>query len=400
MNISFSPPDISELEINEVVDALKSGWITTGPRTKLFENMIAQYCGTPKAVAVNSCTSALELVLRYYGVGPGDEVIVPAYTYTATASVVHHVGATIVMCDVKKGTFHIDYKEIEKKITPKTKVVIPVDIGGVMVNYAKILKIVESKKDMFEPANEVQEKIGRVLVLSDSAHSFGAVRDGKRAGAYADFTAFSFHAVKNLTTAEGGAITWVSHEGIDDEKLYRWFMLYSLHGQSKDAFSKMQLGAWEYDIVYPAYKCNMTDVAAAIGLKQLERYPDMLKRRRQIIERYDEALRPLGIETLPHYTADHTSSGHLYLTRIPNISCEQRNEIITRMAEKEIATNVHYKPLPLHTAYKKLGFDIADFPNAYAHFENEVTLPLHTCLTSEMEEYIIENYVGIVKDYL
>lgn len=278
MNISFSPPDISELEINEVVDALKSGWITTGPRTKLFENMIAQYCGTPKAVAVNSCTSALELVLRYYGVGPGDEVIVPAYTYTATASVVHHVGATIVMCDVKKGTFHIDYKEIEKKITPKTKVVIPVDIGGVMVNYAKILKIVESKKDLFVPANEVQEKIGRVLVLSDSAHSFGAVRDGKRAGAYADFTAFSFHAVKNLTTAEGGAITWVSHEGIDDEKLYRWFMLYSLHGQSKDAFSKMQLGAWEYDVVYPAYKSNMTDIAAAMGIMQLKRFDGLMEK--------------------------------------------------------------------------------------------------------------------------
>ena len=397
MNISFSPPDISELEINEVVDALKSGWITTGPRTKLFENMIAQYCGTPKAVAVNSCTSALELVLRYYGVGPGDEVIVPAYTYTATASVVHHVGATIVMCDVKKGTFHIDYKEIEKKITPKTKVVIPVDIGGVMVNYAKILKIVESKKDLFVPANEVQEKIGRVLVLSDSAHSFGAVRDGKRAGAYADFTAFSFHAVKNLTTAEGGAITWVSHEGIDDDKLYRWFMLYSLHGQSKDAFSKMQLGAWEYDVVYPAYKSNMTDIAAAMGIMQLKRFDGLMEKRKTVIREYDKELLPLGIERLLHFTDEGEGNGHLYLMRIPRITEKQRNAIIVKMAEAGIATNVHFKPLPMHTAYKNLGFDIKDYPNAYAQYRNEITLPLHTLLTSEEVKYIAETMKNILE---
>ena len=369
MNISFSPPDISELEINEVMDALKSGWITTGPRTKLFENMIAQYCGTPKAVALNSCTAALELVLHYYGVGPGDEVIVPAYTYTATASVVHHVGATIVMCDVKKGTFHIDYNEIEKKITPRTKVVIPVDIGGVMVNYKKIFKIVEKKKDLFVPANEVQEKFGRVLVLSDSAHSFGAVRDGKRAGAYADFTAFSFHAVKNLTTAEGGAITWRSHEGIDDEKLYHRFMLYSLHGQSKDAFSKMQLGAWEYDIVYPAYKCNMTDIAAAMGIMQLKRFDGLMEKRKAIIREYDKKLLPLGIEQLHHFSDKGEGNGHLYLMRIPGITEKQRNEIIVKMAEAGIATNVHFKPLPMHTAYKNLGFDIKDYPNENSALE-------------------------------
>lgn len=352
MNISFSPPDISELEINEVVDAMKSGWITTGPRTKLFENMIAKYCGTPKAVALNSCTSALELVLRYYGVGPGDEVIVPAYTYTATASVVHHVGATIVMCDVKKGTFHIDYKEIEKKITPRTKVVIPVDIGGVMVNYAKIFKIVESKKDLFMPANEAQEKIGRVLVLSDAAHSFGAVRDGKRAGAYADFTAFSFHAVKNLTTAEGGAITWRSRKGIDDEKLYHWFMLYSHHGQSKEAFSKMQLGAWEYDIVYPAYKCNMTDIAAAMGIMQLKRFDGLMEKRKAVIREYDKKLLPLGIERLQHFSDDGEGNGHLYLMRVPGITEKQRNEI---------------------------------------------TLPLHTLLTNEEIGYIAETMRNILE---
>ena len=397
MNISFSPPDISELEINEVVDTMKSGWITTGPRARLFENMIAQYCGTPKAVAVSSCTAALELVLRYYGIGPGDEVIVPAYTYTATASVVHHVGATIVMCDVKKGTFHIDYDEIEKKITPKTKAVIPVDLGGVMVNYKKIFEILEKKKELFISSNEIQMIIGRPIILSDSAHSFGAERDGIRSGAYADFTAFSFHAVKNLTTAEGGAITWKKHEGIDDEKLYRWFMLYSLHGQSKDAFSKMQLGAWEYDIIYPAYKCNMTDITAAIGIMQLKRFDGLMEKRKEIVREYDKALLPLGIERLYHFSDKGEGNGHLYLMRIPGINEKQRNEIIVKMAEAGIATNVHYKPLPMHTAYKNLGFDIKDFPNSYAQYCDEITLPLHTLLTKEEVKYVAETMQNILE---
>ena len=397
MNISFSPPDISELEINEVVDAMKSGWITTGPRTKLFENMIAEYCGTPKAVAVNSCTAALELVLRYYGVGPGDEVIVPAYTYTATASVVHHVGAKIVMCDVKKGTFHIDYNEISQKITEKTKVVIPVDIGGVMVNYKKILRAVKSKSKLFKPSNPVQEKFGRILVLSDSAHSFGAVRDGKKAGAYADFTAFSFHAVKNLTTAEGGAITWRHHKGIDDEELYRWFMLYSLHGQSKDALSKMKLGSWEYDIVYPAYKCNMTDITAAMGIMQLKRFDGLMEKRKSIIREYDKELLPLGIERLLHFSQKGEGNGHLYLMRIPGITEKQRNEIIIKMAEAGVATNVHFKPLPMLTAYKALGFDIKDYPNAYAQYCNEITLPLHTLLTKEEVKYVASTMKRILE---
>lgn len=400
MKISFSPPDISALEINEVCDALKSGWITTGPKTKRFEKNIAEMIGVNKACCLNSQTACAEMALRLLGVGEGDEVITTAYTYTATASVVCHVGAKLVLVDTMPDSFEINYDEVEKAITEKTKVIIPVDLGGVPCDYERLFQIVNSKKSLFRPANKIQEAIGRIVISADAAHAFGAEWHNTHVGNIADFSSFSFHAVKNLTTAEGGALTWKTIDGISDEEIYHQLQLFSLHGQSKDAFQKTQLGAWEYDIIGTWYKCNMTDVAAAIGLKQLERYPDMLKRRRQIIERYDEALRPLGIETLPHYTADHTSSGHLYLTRIPNISCEQRNEIITRMAEKEIATNVHYKPLPLHTAYKKLGFDIADFPNAYAHFENEVTLPLHTCLTCEMEEYIIENYVGIVKDYL
>ena len=398
MNIPFSPPDISELEINEVVETLKSGWITTGPRTKLFEKMIADYCGTPRAVGVSSCTAGLELVLRYYGVGPGDEVIVPAYTYTATASVVHHVGAKIVMCDVKKDKFHIDYKEIEKKITPRTKAVIPVDIGGVIINYKKIFKILEKKRDLFIPENEVQKKIGRVLVLSDCAHSFGAVRDEKKAGAHADFSVFSFHAVKNLTTAEGGAITWISHEGIDDEELYHWFMLYSLHGQSKDAFSKMQLGAWEYDIVYPAYKCNMTDITAAIGIIQLKRFDGLMQKRREIVKAYDEALLPLGIKRLNHFPDCGQGNGHLYLMRIPGISEQERNEIIVKLAEAGMASNVHYKPLPMHTAYKNLGFDIKDYPNSYAQYCNEITLPLHTLLAKDELIYILDNMKCILSN--
>lgn len=397
MNIPFSPPDISELEINEVVEAMKSGWITTGPRTKLFEKMIAEYCGTPRAVGVSSCTAGLELVLRYYGVGPGDEVIVPAYTYTATASVVHHVGAKIVMCDVKKDKFHIDYEEIDRKITPRTKAVIPVDIGGVIINYNKIFKILEKKRDLFIPENEVQKKIGRVLVLSDCAHSFGAVRDGKKAGAHADFSVFSFHAVKNLTTAEGGAITWNSHEGIDDEELYRWFMLYSLHGQSKDAFSKMQLGAWEYDIVYPAYKCNMTDITAAIGIMQLKRFDGLMGKRREIVKIYDQMLVSFGIKRLNHFPDCGEGNGHLYLMRIPGITEQERNEIIVKMAEAGIASNVHYKPLPMHTAYKNLGFDIREYPNSYAQYCNEITLPLHTLLSNDEVQYIVDNMKKIMK---
>ena len=400
MKISFSPPDMSDLEIKEVVDTLKSGWITTGPRTKHFERMIADYCGVPKAVAVSSCTAAMELVLRFFGIGPGDEVIIPAYTYTATASVVHHVNATIVMCDVKKDTFHIDYDEIEKKITPRTKAIIPVDIGGVMVDYGKILEIAERKKDLFVPKNELQEKIGRVIVLSDSAHSFGAVRDGYKAGAYADFTAFSFHAVKNLTTAEGGAITWRHHDGIDDEDLYHRFVLFSLHGQSKDAFSKMQLGAWEYDIIYPAYKCNMTDITAAIGIRQLERYDELMKYRKSLIREYDKTLLPLGITRLEHFRTDGEGNGHLYLMRVPGITEQQRNEIIVKMAEKEIATNVHFKPLPMHTAYKALGFHIEDYPNTYAQYCNEITLPLHTHLTMEMADYVADNMKKVLGEYL
>ena len=390
MNIAFSPPDISTLEINEVTDALKSGWITTGPRTKLFENMIAEYCGTPRAVAVSSCTAALELVLRYLGVGPGDEVLVPAYTYTATASVVHHVGATIVMCDVGKSRYQIDCEEIAKKITSRTKVVIPVDIGGVMVDYDEIFEALESRKGLFQPSNDVQKQFGRVIVLADAAHSFGAQRNGIRSGNYADFTAFSFHAVKNITTAEGGAITWKHREGVDDEEIYHWFMLYCLHGQSKDALAKMKLGAWEYDIIYPAYKCNMTDLSAAIGIMQLRRFEGLMERRKEIIRRYDNVLLKSGIERMYHFAENNEGNAHLYLMRIPGINEEQRNEIIVKMAEAGIATNVHFKPLPMHTAYKNLGFDIRCFPNAYHQYCNEITLPLHSLLTDQEADYVAD----------
>ena len=400
MEISFSPPDISVSEIREVCAALKSGWITTGPMTKRFEMNIAEKLGVNKACCLNSQTACAEMALRLLGVGEGDEVITTAYTYTATASVVCHVGAKLVLVDTLPDSFEINYDEVEKAITEKTKVIIPVDLAGIPCDYERLFQIVESKKSLFRPKNKIQEAIGRISINADAAHAFGAKRYDKYVGNIADFTSFSFHAVKNLTTAEGGALTWRPIEGISDEDIYRQLQLFSLHGQSKDAFSKTQLGSWEYDIVGTWYKCNMTDVAAAIGLKQLERYDRMLESRRQIIECYDEALRPVGIETLDHYTDDYTSSGHLYLTRIPNITCEERNEIITRMAERSIATNVHYKPLPMHTAYKNLGFDIADYPNAYSHFANEITLPLHTCLTGEMESYVISNYLDIVKDYL
>ena len=397
MNIPFSPPDISQLEINEIVDAMKSKWITTGPRTKLFENMISEYCGTPKAVAVSSCTAGMELVLRYLGVGPGDEVIVPVYTYTATASVVFHVGATIVMCDVGKSRYTIDYDQIAEKITPRTKVIMPVDIGGVMVDYDRIFEIVESKKDIFQPTNEVQKQYGRVIVLADAAHSFGACRNGIKSGAYADFTVFSFHAVKNLTTAEGGAITWRHEEDIDDEERYHWFMLYCLHGQSKDALAKMQLGAWEYDIVYPAYKCNMTDIAAAIGIMQLRRFDGMKERRQEIIKRYDKILLNTGIERMYHFASENEGNAHLYMMRIPGITEQQRNEIIVKMAEAGIATNVHFKPLPMHTAYKNLGFDIKDFPNAYNQYCNEISLPLNSVLTDQEADFVAQTMREILE---
>ena len=397
MKIPFSPPDISELEINEVAQALRSGWITTGPRTKELEKRIKNFVGADGCVCLNSQTACAEMALRILGVGEGDEVITTAYTYTATASVIHHVGAKIVMVDTKENSLEMDYQKVAEAITEKTKAIIPVDIAGIPCDYDEVFRIVNEKKALFKPSNDIQKALGRVAVMADTAHSFGAQRNGKKAGVLADFSSFSFHAVKNLTTAEGGALTWKTIQGIDNDEIYKKLQLFSLHGQSKDALAKTKLGAWEYDIVAPLYKCNMTDVAAAIGLVQFERYPEMLKRRREIIEKYDGALRPFGIETLEHYTDTYSSSGHLYLTRIPGISLEKRNEIIIKMAEKGVACNVHYKPLPMLTAYKNLGFDIADYPNAYAHFVNEITLPLHTCLTDEQIEYVITSYINILK---
>ena len=397
MNIPFSPPDISELEVSEVAEALRSGWITTGPRTKQLEKNIAEYIGVNKACCLNSQTACAEMALHILGIGEGDEVITTAYTYTASASVVCHVGAKLVIVDTKPGSFEIDYDAVEAAITDKTKVIIPVDLGGVPCDYDRLFDIVERKKNLFKPSNKIQEAIGRISVNADTAHAFGAKWHGKMVGSIADFSSFSFHAVKNFTTAEGGALTWRTIPGVDDEEIYHQLQLLSLHGQSKDALAKTKLGAWEYDIVGTWYKCNMTDVVAAIGLKQLERYPEMLTRRRELIERYDAAFKPLGVETLPHYTDDHQSSGHLYLTRVPGITPEQRNEIIIKMAELGVATNVHYKPLPMHTAYKNLGFDIKDFPNAYAQFANEITLPLHTCLTDEQVEFVIKCYIEILR---
>ncbi len=395
--IPFSPPDISEDEINEVAAALRSGWITTGPRTKQLEKNIAEWIGTDKAVCLNSQTACAEMALRLLGIGPGDEVIVPAYTYTASASVINHVGAKIVMIDSQKNSLEMDYDALETAITEKTKAIIPVDLGGVPCNYDRIFEIVECKKQLFKPANEIQAAIGRIAVCADTAHALGAKQHGQMVGSIADFSSFSFHAVKNLTTAEGGALTWRTVNGISNEDIYRQLQLFSLHGQSKDALAKTKPGAWEYDIVGTWYKCNMTDVAAAIGLKQLERYPNMLARRKEIIGRYDAAFKPLGIETLDHYNTEHQSSGHLYITRIPGITPEQRNEIIIKMAERGVACNVHYKPLPMHTAYKKLGFDIADYPNAYALFANEITLPLHTCMSDEDVEYVCECMKEVIK---
>ncbi len=400
MTIPFSPPDISEAEIEEVAKALRSGWITTGPRTKALEKKIAEYCGVKKAVCLNSQTACAEMALRVLGVGAGDEVIVPAYTYTASASVVLHVGAKLVLVDTQKDSFEMDYTAVEKAITPNTKAIIPVDLGGVPCDYERIFEIVEKKKSIFCPRNKIQKALGRVAVMADTAHAFGAMRNGKRIGCIADFSSFSFHAVKNLTTAEGGALTWKTIPGIDDEEIYHNLQLLSLHGQSKDALAKNQLGAWEYDIVGAWYKCNMTDVVASIGLIQFERYPQMLNRRKEIIKRYDKAFVPLGVKTLAHYENKNESSGHLYITRIPKIGEKERNAIIIKMAEKGIACNVHYKPLPMHTAYKNLGFDIKDYPNAYGLYENEITLPLHTCLTDEQVEFVIESYKEILREYL
>lgn len=400
MKIPFSPPDITEEEVEQVAEALRSGWITTGPKTKELEREVAEFCGVNRAVCLNSQTACAEMTLRLLGISEDDEIIVPAYTYTATASVVCHVGAKLVMVDVQKDSLEMDYNKLANAITEKTKVVIPVDLGGVPCDYNRIFSIVESKKELFHPVNKLQKAIGRVIVMTDAAHAFGAEWNGKAVGSIADFSNFSFHAVKNFTTAEGGAVTWKDIEGIDNEEIYHQYQLLSLHGQSKDALAKTQLGAWEYDIVGAWFKCNMTDVTAGIGLAQMKRYRGLLARRKEIIEKYDAAFKPLGIEVLNHYTEEHQSSGHLYITRIPGITLEQRHEIIVKMAESGVACNVHYKPLPMMTAYRNMGFDIRDYPNAYNRFENEITLPLHTKLTDEEVEYVIEKYCEIVKEYL
>ena len=410
MNIPFSPPDITDAEVEEVSKALKSGWITTGPRVKKLEKLLAEYVGVPteapNCVCLNSQTACGELSLRLLGIGPQeggseeDEVITCAYTYTASASVVCHIGAKLVLIDCQKDNLEMDYEALENAINEHTKAIIPIDLGGVPCDYDKIFEIVNRKKRLFKPSNDIQKAIGRVVIVEDAAHAIGASYKGKMVGSIADFTNFSFHAVKNFTTAEGGAMTWNHIDGIDDAELYHQIQLYSLHGQSKDALNKNKPGMWEYDIVGTWYKCNMTDVVAAIGLVQFDRYPKLLARRKEIIERYDAAFKPLGIETLPHYTNEHISSGHLYITRILGVNDEQRREIIIKLAELGISTNVHYKPLPMHTAYKKLGFDIKDYPNACARYANEITLPLHTCLTDEEVEYIIKNFKQVLKEYV
>lgn len=392
MKINFSPPDITELEINEVVEALKSGWITTGPRTKELERRIATYLGTPKAVCLNSATAALEMILRVLGIGPGDEVITSAYSYTASASPVVHVGAKLVLIDTAPDSYEMDYDKVAAAITDKTKAIIPVDIGGVPCDYDRLFTIVNNAKSLFVPSNDIQRALGRIPIVADCAHSFGANYKGLHTGNVADFSSFSFHAVKNFTTAEGGCATWKHIEGIDDEALYKEFQLLSLHGQDKDALAKTKMGAWEYDIKGTYYKCNMTDIMAAIGLAQLERYPGLLQRRRDIINRYNEGLQDCPVSVVSHYTDEHMSSGHLYLVRINDATIEQRNKLIEEMAEKGVATNVHYKPIPMHTAYKNLGFSIDDYPNAYKQFKNEITLPLHTNLTDEEVDYVIDTF--------
>ena len=396
---------MTDAEIEEVISAIKSGWITTGPKTKELEKQVASLCKTERAVCLSSQTSSAETALRILGIGEGDEVIVPAYTYTATASVVCHLGAKLVFVDSQPDSVEMDYDAVEKAITPNTKIIVPVDLGGVPCDYDRIFSIVEKKKELFKPSNELQANYGRIIICADAAHAFGSSWKGQPIGSVADFTSFSFHAVKNFTTAEGGALTWKKRDGIDSEEIYRLAQLLSLHGQSKDALNKVKLGAWEYDILGPWYKCNMTDIQAAIGLAQFRRYPELLQKRKTIIERYDAALKPLGIRTLAHYTQEHTSSGHLYITRVfrkngEPITDEERREIIIKMAERGIATNVHYKPLPMMTGYRNLGFDIADYPNAYALYSNEITLPLFSRLTDEEVDYIIENYSEILRDYI
>lgn len=390
LEIPFSPPDITEEEIKEVVDTLKSGWITTGPKTKLFEKQIAEFCHTSKAVCLNSATACMEMALRVLGIGSGDEVITTAYTYTATASVVCHVGAKLVLVDTGKNSYEMDFEKVEQAVTEKTKAIISVDLAGVIGNYKKLFEIADRKKTIFQPANKIQRQLGRIAILADGAHAFGAQQKGKRCGEIADFTSFSFHAVKNLTTAEGGALVWRDIQGIDNEELYKQFMLLSLHGQSKDALAKTQLGAWEYDIAAPYFKCNMTDIMASLGIAQLRRYPKLLMRRRKIIEKYNEGLKSEEVTVLQHYGEDYSSSGHLYLVRLIGKTREECNEIITKMAERGVAANVHYKPLPMLTAYKNLGFSIEDYPNAYELFSNEITLPLHTKLTDEEVDYVIQ----------
>lgn len=397
MKIPFSPPDITDEEIKEVTEVLKSGWITTGPKTKELEEKIAGFCHTDRAVALNSATACMEMALRLFEIGPGDEVIVPAYTYTASASVVVHVGATLKLVDVGADSYHIDYEKMEELITDKTKAIIPVDIAGVMVDYDRIRDIVMDKRGLFKPQGKLQEALGHILILADSAHGFGASRKGKMSGEDADFTSFSFHAVKNFTTAEGGALVWRQIPGVDDEEIYHQLMLLTLHGQSKDALSKTKLGAWEYDIVGPYFKCNMTDIMAGIGLAQFRRYQGLLARRKEIIEKYTKGISGDNIQILAHYGSDFKSSGHLFLVRVLNMNEEDRNNLITKMAEKGIATNVHYKPLPMHTAYKNLGFDIKDFPNSYNMYHNEITLPLHTLLTDEQVDYVINTFNELVK---
>ena len=399
MNIPFSPPDISDEEIDEVVDALKSGWITTGPKTKKLEEELLQFTGTNKGVCLNSQTAAAEMTLRVLGIGKGDEVITSAYTYTATASVVDHVGAKLVLVDTQKDTLEMDYGKLKEAITEKTKVIIPIDLGGVPCDYDKIFEIVEEKKNLFKAENEIQKAYNRIIVMADTAHALGAEYKGKKVGSVADFSNFSFHAVKNFTTAEGGYATWKDIKGIDNEKLYKKYQLLSLHGQSKDALSKTKLGSWEYDVIGPWFKCNMTDVLAGIGLAQVKRYTSLLKRRKEIIEKYDKAFIPLGIKSLNHFDQNHKSSGHLYISQVPGIDTEERNKVIEEMAREGVACNVHYKPLPLLTAYKNLGFDIKDYPNAYNHYKNEITLPLHTKLSDEEIDYIIEKYCEIVKKF-
>lgn len=401
MNIPFSPPDVGEEEIAEVVESLKSGWITTGPKTKLFEEKITELSNGSRTVCLNSSTAAMEMTLRLLGIGEGDEVITTAYTYTASCSVICHVGATPVIVDIQENDFEMDYEKLEQAITEKTKAIIPVDIAGIICDYDRINEIVESKKAIFKPSNEIQKQLGRVAVIADSSHAIGAMKDGKMAGEHADFTCFSFHAVKNLTTAEGGAVTWKKNDNLDDEAIYKRFQILSLHGQTKDALHKNQLGAWEYDILEPAYKCNMTDIMAGIGLAQMKRYPGMVERRHEIIKKYEKALEGHNVELLKHYdeTTNTKSSGHLFLVRMNGVDETTRNEIIIKMAERGIATNVHYKPLPMLTAYKNLGFDIKDYPNSYNFYKREITLPLYTLLADEQVEYIISNFVEVLKEY-